>query len=615
MGTGLPVGATYLQMPYSLSFLLICTLLCATASAADERQAFFGDLHIHTQNSADAFLFNSRTTPDDAYRYAQGKTIQHPSGFSIRLAGGPLDFAAVTDHGELLGVLTAMTDIANPESASPLGMQLSSKDRAEVVKAYFAIMADVAQHGTDSKLRDPRVIRSAWQATIDAAQRHNRPGTFTTFIGYEYSSAPENQNLHRNVLFASAQVPEAPFSAVESPNPEALWIWLDELRARGIDGLAIPHNANVSNGLMFQPTTFEGGPIDPDYAERRMRNEPLVEVSQVKGTSETHPLLSPNDEWAGFELYDNLIASPLVANKKGGFVRDAYRLGVELESSEGFNPFTFGLIGSTDTHNAGGPIEEQSFFGKVGTLDGTAAQRGSVPSDTKARFGSDNAAHAFSQWGAAGIAGVWAERNTRQSLFAAMRRKETFATSGPRIRLRFFAGFGYDEGQLHEADMLDQAYRFGVPMGGHLIGSTRATPSFLLWATRDSAGANLQRLQIVKGWVEYGKSHERVFDVACAGAQTPDPQTHRCPAIRAPVNLTDCSYAQDKGAAELRAQWRDPSFQSQQLAFYYVRALELPTCRWSSWDALRAGVSPNPDLPATIQERAWSSPIWYRPGK
>ena len=595
-------------------------LISLTSQGADRtadynvnRNAYFGDLHVHTKNSSDAFIFNVRATPDDAYVYSQGGSITHALGFSIGLRGGPLDFTAVTDHGELLGILPAMIDPNNPMSKLALAQGIQSKEREKVLAAFYSISRGARDMGNNSPLRNLKVIHSAWQETVEAAERAYQPGVFTTFIGYEYTSAPSSQNLHRNVIFKSARVPDMPFSSIESDNPEDLWRWLDKQREKGMDVLAIPHNSNVSNGLMFQRTDSAGKPLDAQYAALRMRNEPLVEVTQVKGTSETHPSLSPTDEWAGFELYDTLIATDIVAKKPGGFVREAYRHGLEFENSSGFNPYKFGLIGSSDTHNAGGPVEEDNYFSKAGVLDGSAKLRGTVPSSIKTSFGRTDAAETFPQWGASGLAGIWAHENTRESLFDAMRRKEAFATSGPRIKVRFFAGFNYRDELLTQADMISKAYASGVPMGSDLRATSDRAPSFLLWAISDANSNTLQRLQIIKGWMSEGTSHEQVFDVACSNGLTPDSQTHRCPDNSAQVNLDNCSFNRSDGAVELKTLWRDPTFHPSQEAFYYVRVLENPTCRWSTWDALRAGVAPKAGLVTTIAERAWSSPIWYLP--
>jgi len=338
-------------------------------------------------------------------------------------------------------------------------------------------------------------------------------------------------------------------------------------------------------------------------------------MSQVKGTSETHPLLSPNDEWAAFELYDNLIASNTISIKTGGFAREAYNVGLMLQETRGFNPYRFGLIGSSDTHNAGSPVEEKNYFSKAGTLDGTALLRGAIPSTEKKTFGGSDAASTFRQWSAAGLMGVWASENTREALFAAMRRKETFATSGPRIQVRFFAGFDFQPAMLEDTDVIAQAYSKGVTMGAEISGEHGKIPSFLIWATRDANSARLQRLQVIKGWRSQGKDLEQVFDVACANGSKPDPVSYRCPPMQASLDRSSCTPSDSVGAVELQALWQDPLFKEGEISYYYVRALENPTCRWSTWDALRAGVPPMKGLDATILERAWSSPIWYKPAK
>ncbi len=593
--------------------LLFCSAIHAdTHHGSSGRQVWFGDLHIHTGNSLDAFLFSARTTPDDAYRYARGETITHPAGFPIRLHGAPLDFAAVTDHAQFMGVLPMLTKAGSALSDLPLARQLTSSDRNDTAAAIRTVVSMIRSPGDFPRLADPALTRNAWLETIDAAERFNEPGIFTTFIGYEYSSAPDNQNLHRNVIFRSGKVPSLPFSTLQSSDPEDLWAWMDRLRKEGIEALAIPHNSNVSNGLMFSRTDLAGNPLDRDHAETRMRNEPLVEVSQVKGTSETHPLLSPNDEWAAFELYDYLIATTTSSRKSGGFVREAYRTGLEFEENEGFNPYRFGLVGSTDTHSAGGSLEEKHYSGKLAGRDATPEKRGSVPAPPGQATNPGFSAGVFSRWSAAGLTGVWAEKNTRESLYAAFRRKEVFATSGPRIKVGFFAGFE-PEAVSGDSRYTGPAMRKWYPMGSILHARDDKAPDFLVIASADPASAPLQRLQMIKGWMEQGSSKEKVFDIACSDGLSPDPLTWRCPANGASVDPADCQPSADRGNAELRTRWQDPEFSADQRAFYYVRVIENPSCRWSSWDALRAGVPPDPDLPRTIQERAWSSPIWYVP--
>jgi hypothetical protein len=418
---------------------------------------------------------------------------------------------------------------------------------------------------------------------------------------------------------------------MDSDNPEDLWRRMDAWRAQGIDSLAIPHNSNASGGRMFERTYFDRErPIDTAYAELRMRNEPLVEITQVKGTSEVHPALSPNDEWASFEIVPFKIASSVASGIEGSYVRDAYMRGLEFEEDGILNPFSFGLIGSSDTHVSGGSFREDDYWGKTGLLDASRELRGSVPckDDPDCTFlnrrdevdlNQDGSGRRFTDnytylWGASGLAGVWAEENTREAIFAAMQRKETFATSGPRIRVRFFAENGLSEGDLNRPGLISKAYADGVPMGGVLDGVAASQEArFLVWAARDPMGAPLERLQVVKGWMEDGETYEQIYDVACSDGFQVDPVTHRCPDNGARVDLATCEPQAAGGADELKVLWRDPGFDPAARAFYYVRVLENPTCRWSTWDALRSGVEPRYNVPATIQERAWSSPIWYRP--
>ncbi len=583
-----------------------------------QRSAFFGDLHVHTANSFDAFNFGVRATADDAYRYAKGEVIDHPAGYPIRLRGGSLDFYGVSDHAEYLGAVPALANPDHPLATHPLAEIIQSDDPNDATEAFSTLGAVITQGRPVPGLDAAAVIRSAWQANIEAAERHNKPGEFTTFIAYEYTSNPDGAGLHRNVIFASERAPEAPYGGADSLNPEDLWDWLDSIRAEGIEALAIPHNSNVSLGKMFETTDWTGAPIDQAYADQRSRNEPLVEITQVKGTSETHPLLSPNDEWASFEVWklsrtvvnDDGSVSRLSGATEGGFARDALRKGLELELSAGTNPYDFGFIGSSDGHDASSPIEEDQYFGKLGLFDGSAETRGSLKRTTPSALGVDTL-----EWGASGLAGVWAEENTRESIYAALRRKETFATSGPRIQVRFFAGYDYPLQIENMPETIVNAYAGGVPMGGELFAREGKAPRFLVWALRDPRDSWLQRAQIVKGWIDNQGTHERIFDVACSDEMKPDPVTYRCPENGASVDLSDCGFSIDRGDVELKTVWVDPAFDANQRAFYYLRAIQNPTCRWSTWDALRAGEEPSSKVPATIQERAWSSPIWYRPSR
>jgi len=353
--------------------------------------------------------------------------------------------------------------------------------------------------------------------------------------------------------------------------------------------------------------------MDAAYAEQRMRNEPLVENTQVKGTSDTHPLLSPNDEWADFEIMPLRIASNLPSRPQGSYVREAYLNGLRMEAEKGFNPYKFGVVGSSDTHNAAGSFEEDNYWSKTGITDIEPYLRGSVPLPDSPADDPQYAKSAARFWGASGLAGVWAESNTREAIFQAFQRKETFSTSGPHIRVRFFAGYDYEPDILSRSDVLEQAYAGGIPMGGDLLADGKRSPSFVVWAARDPDSAPLQRLQIVKGWIENGEPKEEVVDVACSDGASPSPMDHRCPDNGATVDLSTCAVSEDVGASEMGAVWTDPGFDPGERAFYYVRVLENPKCRWSTWDAIRAGTPPNPELHATLQDRAWSSPIWFKP--
>ncbi len=609
--------------------------------ANPERNVYYGDLHVHTEYSFDAFAFGTQATPRDAYRYAKGEGIQHPAGYEIQLRR-PLDFYAVTDHAMFLGVAKeaadtrselsrlSITEIVHDLNAPDNRGLFTLATRAKVFSTLVSGFIEKVRAGEVERQELDDISKSAWRDTIDAADEANVPGRFTAFAGYEYtSSTSERGNLHRNVIFRGTDdLPELPFSRFNSRNPEALWDWMDTLRAQGIESLAIPHNSNGSNGAMFMRTDWAGDPIDERYAAQRMRNEPLVEVTQAKGTSETHPLLSNTDEWADFEIMPFRVGTKKPSQPEGSYVRDAYRTGLEIAAGGVTNPYKFGLIGSTDTHVGGGSVREETFFSKTGLLDGTPERRGSVPAawffgpilgalapglvsevddKTYLEFSS------FEFWGASGLAAVWAEENTREAIYGALRRKETFATSGPRIALRFFAGYDFDPALLDAPGGVARAYAEGVTMGADLAADGDRAPSFWVWALADPMAAPLQRVQVIKGWEEGGETHEKVFDVACSDGGAVDPATHRCPENGARVNLADCSFDPDAGAMQLRALWQDPEFQAGQEAFYYVRALENPTCRWSTWDALRAGVPPRSDFPTTIIERAWSTPIWYRP--
>ncbi len=585
----------------------------AASTAPADRVALFGDMHIHTMYSHDAFMGTVRTTPDDAYRYARGEAIPHPSGESIRLSGAPLDFLAVTDHAEYLGALAALIDPDSPTYGHPSTEDLLSGE-GRGARARLGALSRLRELGrAGDPINGPEVRASAWQRVIDAAERHNDPGRFTALIGYEYTMGVGGRHVHRNVIFRGSEAPELPFSSLDG-DPEDLWNWLDGLRDEGIEALAMPHNMNQSDGLAFPDReTWKGAEIDAEFAAKRIRNEPVAEISQQKGTSEVHPSLSPNDEWADFQIVqyylDRVNNTDPISVFKGGYWRDALLTGLQMEERLGVNPYALGAVGSSDSHVSAGSFEEDNRFT---SRTNTPQARGSAYREEDGGWENfwtpRQATH-----GTGGLAGVWAAGNTRAAIFDALKRRESFATSGTRIRVRFFGGFGLEEVVAEAADPIAAAYEHGVPMGGDLEAADDGAPSFLVWALRDPENAWLQRAQVIKGWLEDGETREQVYDVVCSDGLEPDPETHRCDDNGAQVNLDDCSISRDKGAVELRTTWTDPDFDPGARSFYYVRVLENPTCRWSTWDALSLGIEPNPDLHATHQERAWSSPIWYTP--
>ena len=622
-----------------ISFPALPDLDHSRPSANADRNAYFGDLHVHTTLSFDASAFGTTASPADAYRYAQGKAIKHPGGFEVQLAQ-PLDFYAVTDHGVLLGLINQAADTSTPVSQYDFAQPYNNindsvdgglLDLAKRSKVFSNFVSDVVANLLDGTI-DSAVVNdasnAAWIQTVEAADDAYKPGTFTTFAGYEFtSSTEEREALHRNVIFrGTARLPAVPFSRFNSMNPEGLWDWMDGLRQQNIESLAIPHNSNGSNGAMFMFTDWAGNAIDQEYADQRLRNEPLVEITQVKGTSDTHPLLSKNDEWADFEIFPLRTSTRINSDPPGSYVRNAWQRGLSMEEKDGANPYKFGAIGSSDTHTGAASLQEDNYFGKIGSFDSTAEKRGSIPASflygTLVKLTANEMVEevdgenyldfsGYKYWGASGIAGVWAEENTREAIYDALRRKETFATSGTRIKVRFFASYAFNNAPLNNPELVRDAYQNGTTMGSTLQAVGNHQPTFLTWAVADPNTAQLQRMQIIKGWLENGEHQEQVYDVACSDGLTVDPQTHRCPDNGAQVDLADCSTTANVGAGELKTLWQDPNFIAGQEAFYYVRVLENPVCRWSTWDALRAGKAPRSDLPVTIQERAWSSPIWY----
>jgi len=580
--------------------IALLSLMSPVAMGQADRKPLFGETHIHTAYSLDAYMFSTRATPDDAYEFAKGKPLKHPLGTTHQLKR-PLDFMAVTDHGFYMGSMMKTADPNHPLSNHPLGELVNDPNPAVRASAFLALRSGKVNGKPFDReaLADRAVQEETWGKVIESANRHYDPGTFTTFIGYEYSSTLRQRTLHRNVIFRGDTAP-VPFTRLDSLNPEDLWDWMDEIRAEGHEALAIPHNSNKADGMTFERETWDDEPLTQAYVDQRSRNEPLVEVTQVKGTSETHPMLSPNDEFADFELVETLGSSGIKGtNFAGSYARDAYRTGLEFQDTKSFNPYRFGLIGSSDSHTGIVPVNEYDYSGKIGAVDGSPEARLNGRQDPKT-------------FGASGLAGVWAEENTRESIYDAMRRKETWATTGPRIKVRFFGGFDMEDVSPGDEGWVEAAYASGVSMGGELKDhDANKPPTFAVWAIKDSESGNLDRIQIVKGWSENGESHEQVYDTVWSNDRVKDPATGKLPAVGNTVDLKTAKYTNSIGAVELMGLWTDPDFNAKQNAFYYVRVLEIPTPRWNLYDEVQLG-KPFPEgLDRVIQERAYTSPIWY----
>ncbi len=583
-----------------------------------ERNAYFGEEHIHTSWSVDAWVMGNRITgPDDAYKYAQGETIKHPMGFDIKI-DTPMDFMGVTDHSEYVAVTKQANTPGSYVSKLPEAQPMIMKDpnsQAEQNKV-FSYLLKLAGSAPVKAFMDPKVTSTVWKENVKIADQNNHPGKFTAFCSYEWTSMPGQRNLHRNVFFrACEKVPDYPFSALDSSRPVDLWSWMDAQRKSGNELLAISHNANVSDGWMY-PVDIDnttGRPIDAAWAAARDRNERLVEIKQGKGQSETHPLLSPNDEFARYELFEAILGLPAdvgrVDHITGSFARQAYKDGIAMQDTRGYNPYKFGMAGGSDSHNSASPYRQDNFYGLHADADGSVERRFAgvlIGGTMDVRLENPG-----------GLTGVWAEENTRASLWDAMYRKETFGVSGPHIKVRFFGGWGYHKDVLNAKDWVKQSYAGGVPMGADLppmpSGEKGTAPSFVVWAVKDPTSGNLDRIQVVKGWTQNGQSFEKIFDVAWAGERKPDKWSGRVPAIQSTVDLDKATYTNSVGATELKTVWKDPEFDASLHAFYYARVLEIPTPRWTLIQAVKAGLPPPDIVPLTGQERAWSSPIWYTP--
>jgi hypothetical protein len=584
-------------------------------------RVYFGDTHLHTSYSTDAGMVGCRLGPEEAYRFALGQEVTSSTGVRARLQR-PLDFLVVADHAENLG-LTPMIEESNPELLKTEWGQkvhdlVHSGEGGEAYNVWGAAMTE-----RQDPLKDNEAIaRTVWERITAAAEKYNQPGKFTAFIGFEWTASPEGNNLHRNVVFRDGKA-EAdrilPISQYDTVDSEELWQWMSDAEKKmGGRLLAIPHNGNLSTGLMFDDVTLTTRkPLDPGYAKRRMRWEPIYEVTQMKGDGETHPALSPNDEFADFETWD-----------KGGFgvtphtedmlpreyAREALKRGLAYEQKLGANPFKFGMIGSTDSHTALATTTEDNFFGKV-TLVEPSANPDRFDEVIVGRFQTDARLQLRAwQTSASGLAAVWAADNTREALWDAMSRKEVYATTGTRLTVRVFAGFDFVADDVQRHDFAKYGYQKGVPMGGDLAAAPAGkAPTFLIRALRDVDGANLDRIQVVKGWMDSkGKLKEKVYDVAWSGDRTPGADG-KLPSVGNTVDAEDASYTNTIGEPLLLAYWKDPDFDAGERAFYYVRVIEIPTPRWTTYDAKYFGVKLPEGAPTDIQERAYTTPIWYSP--
>ena len=587
------------------------------------RQVYWGDTHLHTTLSPDANLSgNQNLTPDDAFRFAKGDVLTGHNGMKVQLRR-PLDFLMVSDHAEYLGVLPGLARKDPLLLATEAGARWA-KALTEDTNLVFAEFAQSILGNIDMIDSQP-FEASIWKQVIANAERHNDPGHFTAFIGYEYTSTTNGDNLHRNVLFrdGAERVGQVlPFSSLDSDNPEDLWAFLADYEARtGGAVLAIPHNSNLSGGMMFRVEDTAGNPLTREYAERRVHFEPLVEATQYKGDSETHPYLSPEDEFADYETWDQANIGVQKSHQDDWFpyeyVRSALKLGLGLQADIGANPYRFGLIGSTDAHTSLAAGDERDYWGKM-TRTEPGPERWAIP-----LFDADAAPEgapfttSIYEWqmAASGYAAVWATENTREALFDAMRRKETYATTGPRMTVRFFGGFGFLPEDAWAGDLAERGYAKGVPMGGDLGEAPEgASASFLISALKDPDGAHLDRVQVVKGWrTADGSLEEKVHDVALSDDRTASPEGGGVPPVGNTVDVATATYRNSIGDPVLTAVWSDPDFDPAEEAFYYVRVIEIPTPRWTAYDAVRLGIELPPHVPMTTQERAYTSPIWYTP--
>ena len=591
-------------------------------------RVFFGDTHHHTANSGDAFMNGDRLSPEDAYRFARGEEVISSSGVPAKLSR-PLDFLVISDHAEGMGVMYEVYN-GNPVMMADETLarwnKMMKAGGSEAADATNELISAQAQGTLPAPVTDPAIAgplqKSVWETYTETSEKYNDPGRFTAMIGYEWTSVPGGNNLHRNVLYRGNKDKAdqmMPFTSWDSEDPEKLWEWMAKYEEKvGGNLLAIPHNGNLSNGRMFENVDFQGKPLSKDYAERRARFEVLQEVMQTKGNSETHPTLSPNDEFADYGIagweYGNLTMEGEAESPEMRpymYLRGGLMQGLAHKQKLGVNPFKFGLIGGTDVHNSLTSIEEDNFFGKHIVQEPRAKRWEHI-----SKQGFDKTRRTWIYTGA-GYAAVWANENTRESLWDAMKRKEVYATSGSRMTVRLFGGWSFDKADAQSRYIADPGYKKGVPMGGDLPapGYDAKAPSFLVAAMMDPESGNLDRIQIIKGWLDSnGETHEKVYDVVWGDAELREPDSNgKLTPVGHTVNVAEASWTNNIGDPDLRAVWTDPDFAATQSAFYYARVLEIPTPRWTAYDQKRFGIKMSDDVPMKHQERAWTSPIWYTP--
>jgi len=586
------------------------------------RQVFFGDTHHHSSYSFDSGMFGNTLGPEESFRFARGQEVTASNGMKAQLIR-PLDFLAVTDHAAYLG-FTDLIKNADPRlMATKGGAEMVEGYQAGGEKAWLFVVSMMKDFDIGKpRFEDPKINRTVWDSLVDIASDYNSPGVFTALNGYEWTSAPNGNNLHRVVIFrdgADRVKQILPFSAFDSIEPERLWEFLADYEEKtGGQVLAIPHNPNISNGLTFAETMSNGKPITREYAETRARWEPLMEITQAKGDSEAHPFLSSEDEFADFETWDFGNAGSPTTPKTDNmlqyeYARSALKWGLKHEQELGVNPFKFGLAGGTDSHVSLSATREENFFGKLPNL---------LPGPDRteeAMVLKVDGSPAVKSWqtSASGLTAIWAHENTRESLFDAMARKEVYATTGTRISVRVFAGWDFQPEDLNRPDFAEQGYTRGVPMGSDLPNAPaeNAAPDFMIQAMRDPDGANLDRVQIIKGWVDLeGEMHERIYDVALSDGREIGKDGRSKKKVGSTVDIKNATYTNAIGDAQLMAYWQDPEFDPKIRAFYYVRVIEIPTPRWTAYDAMRFGIEMPAEITMTIQDRAYTSPIWFTPG-